>query len=185
MPHATGGMAGVRYAMHRSGRLLSLVLTSTASATVIGDPAGYEMFAKTLEGGTWPELHETLDTMLGGFLPKDEHQRALVRDMYALNEPKLMGQFIREFYNDSDPRVDLLREIECPTLVLVGEDDEALLESSRLMATEIAGATLVELPGVGHMTAIEAPRETGDALIDLYTSERVQERWRRAESNAW
>lgn len=174
LTHATGGMAGVRYAMYRSSRLLSLVLTSTASATVIGDPAGYELFAKTLESGTWPELHETLDTMLGGFLPRDEHQRALVREMYALNDPRLMGLFVREFYNDANPRIDLLREIECPTLVLVGGDDHALLESSRLMATEIPDATLIELPGIGHMTAIEAPRETGDAVLELYTSARMR-----------
>jgi pimeloyl-ACP methyl ester carboxylesterase len=114
--------------------------------------------------------------MLGGFLPKDHRQRAHVRDMYALNDPKLMGQFVREFYNDADPRVDLLREIECPTMVMVGADDDALLEPSRLMASEIPGATLVELPGVGHMTAIEAPHETGDALVDLYTSAQVEER---------
>jgi pimeloyl-ACP methyl ester carboxylesterase len=173
LTHATGGMAGVRYAMHRSQRLLSLVLTSTASATVIGDPAGYDIFASTLENGTWPSLHDTLNEMLSGFLPKDERQRALVRDMYQLNNPQLMGQFVREFYNDANPRVDLLHQIECPTLVLVGSDDTNLLGPSRLMASEIAQAELVELPGVGHMTAIEAPGETGDALMDLLGSPTV------------
>lgn len=174
--HATGGMAGVRYAMFRSRRLLSLALTSTASQTVLGDPAGYDLFARTLETGAWPTLHDTLDDMLSGFLPRNERQRALVRLMYQLNDPQLMGRFICEFYNDSDPRVDLLRDIECPTLVLVGEDDAALRDSSRLMATEIGDARLIELPGVGHMTAIEAPDATGDALLDFLNSPAVSAR---------
>jgi pimeloyl-ACP methyl ester carboxylesterase len=173
LTHATGGMAGVRYAMHRSERLLGLVLSSTASATVIGDPAGYEMFAHILEVGIWPTLHDTLDEMLSGFLPSVDRQRSLVRAMYQLNDPQLMGQFIREFYNESDPGVDLLHDIECPTLIIVGSDDAALLASSHLMAEEIKQARLVELPGVGHMTAIEAPGETGDALVDFLGSPAV------------
>lgn len=34
LTHATGGMAGVRYAMTRSDRLISLMLTDTGSATL-------------------------------------------------------------------------------------------------------------------------------------------------------
>ena len=174
LTHATGGMAGVRYAMHRSERLLGLVLTSTASQTVLGDPAGYDLFARSLERGTWPDLHGTLDDLLSGFLPHDDRQRALVRAMYETNDPQRMGTFIREFYNDADPQVHLLQNIDCPTLVFVGGEDAAMLASSRLMAQERRQAQLVELTGVGHMTAIEAPGRTGETLSEFLAAPAVR-----------
>jgi len=175
LTHATGGMAGVRYAMKRSQRLLSAVITNAAPATVIGDPVGYEQFASTLETGSWPDLHDKLG-LGGGLLPDDERFLRFVRSMYEMNDPKLMGRFVREFYTDADPQIDALRGIECPTLVLVGEKDLNLVEHCRLMAKEIPGAQLVELPGIGHMTALEAPDELTDRLTDFFTSPAVTTR---------
>ena len=40
LTHATGGMAGLRYAMRHSERLLSLMSTDTGSATLPTDAAG-------------------------------------------------------------------------------------------------------------------------------------------------
>lgn len=51
-----------------------------------------------------------------------------------------------------------LREIAAPTLVIVGEDDYATPPSmARTLAEGIAGATLRVLPGVRHMSLVEAP----------------------------
>lgn len=169
--HATGGMAAVRYAMEHGERLLSLTLTDTSSQTVFGDPAGYEALASIFESGGWPELHEALEPAIGVFLfridahPEGERIRALVRAMYERNDPATMAAFVRGFYTDPDPRVEGLRAIPCPTLVLVGEYDKALLKPSRLMAAEIPGAELVVVSDVGHMTALEAPAATADAVL--------------------
>jgi pimeloyl-ACP methyl ester carboxylesterase len=49
------------------------------------------------------------------------------------------------------------RAITCPTLVVVGEEDEPFLEPSRAMAAAIAGAQLVVVPDAGHSPQFENP----------------------------
>jgi pimeloyl-ACP methyl ester carboxylesterase len=45
---------------------------------------------------------------------------------------------------------DRLAEIRCPTLVMVGREDEPFLEPSRTMAEKIPDAELAILPGGAH-----------------------------------
>jgi len=53
-----------------------------------------------------------------------------------------------------------LGEIAAPTLVIVGElDAETPLAYAETLATAIPDATLVVVPGVGHLTPAEAPAE--------------------------
>ena len=59
------------------------------------------------------------------------------------------------FYTDPDPRVEELRQIKCPTLVLLGEFDVVFLKPSEIMANEIPDVRHVIMPDIGHMTAIE------------------------------
>jgi pimeloyl-ACP methyl ester carboxylesterase len=65
---------------------------------------------------------------------------------------------------DSRP---LLAAIMCPTLVLVGEQDEltpAFL--SEEMAASIAGAKLVKVPHCGHLSTLEQPDAVSAALVE-------------------
>jgi pimeloyl-ACP methyl ester carboxylesterase len=50
-----------------------------------------------------------------------------------------------------------LRALRVPTLLVVGEHDEPCLTTHRFMADAIAGAEHVVMPGVGHLTNLEAP----------------------------
>ena len=53
---------------------------------------------------------------------------------------------------------DLLPTITCPTLVIVGENDQATpLAESQYIAQRIPGATLVTIPHAGHLSNIEQP----------------------------
>ena len=74
------------------------------------------------------------------------------------------------FYSDPDPRVEGLRQITCPTLILLGEHDIVFIEPSELMAKEIPNNKHVIIEGVGHMTAIEAPERTAKELLDFLDS---------------
>lgn len=56
---------------------------------------------------------------------------------------------------DSTP---LLAEVSVPTLVITGEEDEMIpVDESRKMADAITGATLVIVPGAGHLANMEQP----------------------------
>jgi pimeloyl-ACP methyl ester carboxylesterase len=60
---------------------------------------------------------------------------------------------------------DLLPTIACPTLIIVGEDDQATpLAESQFMADRISGSTLVTIPEAGHLSNLEQPDAFTHAL---------------------
>ncbi len=61
--------------------------------------------------------------------------------------------------------------VACPTLLLLGERDKMTpARAGRKLAAAIAGATVVELAGAGHMMMLEQPDQTLDALKDAFTA---------------
>jgi pimeloyl-ACP methyl ester carboxylesterase len=84
-----------------------------------------------------------------------------------LVDRKANFKFRHSFYTDPDPHIDLLRQVKCPTLVLIGEFDIVFLKPSEIMAKEIPDARHVIIEGLGHMTAIEDPERTIAELLDF------------------
>lgn len=184
LSHATGGMVAVRYAMTRSNRLISLMLTDTGSATraIMYDAQGREQeeairaFTEVPIPTQMPLLEETMANIHanpGVFLFKmAEHPYSgrmwqIYDGFLHRQDARAILEFMRNFYTDPDPRVDGLRQIGCPTLVLLGEFDYVFRKPSELMAKEISDVRHVVMKGLGHMTAIEAPIWTGNELLDF------------------
>jgi len=178
LTHATGGMVGVRFAMTRSDRLLSLMLTDTGSQTRLLFPGtteeqseqGLELWAAGFESATYDQIVAAAKMEPGVFLagmaqnPEAERMYGVWERILRRGDLKTIAKFLRSFYTDPDPHVDLLRQIKCPTLVLLGELDSMFVESSELMAKEIPDCRHVVMKGIGHMTAIE---NTGGLLSEL------------------
>jgi 3-oxoadipate enol-lactonase len=60
---------------------------------------------------------------------------------------------------------DLLPTITCPTVVIVGEDDQATpVAESQYIAQRIPGSTLVTIPQAGHLSNFEQPAAFNQAL---------------------
>ena len=60
---------------------------------------------------------------------------------------------------------EVLPHVDIPTLLVYGDHDvRAPLAVAEHLHAEIAGSTLVVLPGVGHVCNIEAPEQFNDAL---------------------
>jgi pimeloyl-ACP methyl ester carboxylesterase len=69
---------------------------------------------------------------------------------------------------DSRP---LLPSIRCPTLVLVGAQDEATPPAlSEEMVASIPGARLVTVAGCGHLSTLERPEAVTQALVEWMSS---------------
>jgi pimeloyl-ACP methyl ester carboxylesterase len=65
---------------------------------------------------------------------------------------------------DSRP---MLGTIKCPTLMLVGEEDQGTPpELAREIAVGIAGARLVVVPDCGHLSTLERPQAVTKALVE-------------------
>jgi len=64
-----------------------------------------------------------------------------------------------------------LPAIKCPTLVLVGEGDEATPpELAREIAAGIPGSRLVTIPDSGHLSTLERPQAVTKALVEWMQS---------------
>jgi pimeloyl-ACP methyl ester carboxylesterase len=100
----------------------------------------------------------------------DQALKAIVRamnqetgaDAYLRQQEAIMGR------PDSRPT---LAAIDCPTLVLVGDDDQLTPpELAREMANGIRGAKLVIVPESGHLSTIEQPQAVTKALVEWMQS---------------
>jgi 3-oxoadipate enol-lactonase len=177
LTHSTGGFAGVRYAMRDSGRLAGLILTDTGSSTSVipGDSESirifHHKFARSFEKYDWDLIIASVRINPAPFFrgimesPRAEKLMQSAYEMVRLNDRATIAKFVRSFYTDPDPRVEGLRSIRCPALIIYGEKDDLFIESSKLMAREIPDARLIQYPGVGHMTALEIPERLADDII--------------------
>jgi pimeloyl-ACP methyl ester carboxylesterase len=179
LSHATGGFVAARYAMTHSHRLLSLILTDATSstATIDAKPESIERyndkFARIFEETTWDESFQRLRENPGPFfrgIVESDHCEEMLKTARAVmetNDRQTLAAFIRSFYSDPDPRIEGLRGITCPTLIIYGEKDDLFIESSKRMAREIPDSKLIEYQGIGHMTAIEAPERLAKDICDF------------------
>jgi pimeloyl-ACP methyl ester carboxylesterase len=71
---------------------------------------------------------------------------------------------------DASDRLDALRALSVPTLVIVGEQDVALLSQSRNLAEAIPGAELAVIPDAGHSPQFENTDAWWKALSDFLGS---------------
>ena len=63
--------------------------------------------------------------------------------------------------------LDALGSIGCPTLVIIGNEDETFLEASVAMADAIPGSSLVVIPDAGHSPQFENPGAWRSALEEF------------------
>jgi pimeloyl-ACP methyl ester carboxylesterase len=64
-----------------------------------------------------------------------------------------------------------LGSIRCPTLILVGEQDEVTPpDRASEIASAIPGSHLVVVPDCGHMSAIEQPQKVTQAMVEFLAS---------------
>jgi 3-oxoadipate enol-lactonase len=64
--------------------------------------------------------------------------------------------------------VPLLPRVNCPVLVLVGEEDYTTpMADAQLIAQHVAGARLVTIPGAGHLSNVEQPERFNKAVGDF------------------
>jgi pimeloyl-ACP methyl ester carboxylesterase len=169
--HSMGGMVARRVVLAHPARIEALVLMDTSPGPVDGiDP-------EAMEAGATVALNEGKDVLkplldAAGTLETPAYQRLLrERPSYRQYEEwkwaslsgVMWGAMAREMARQPD-QLALLAEVRCPTLVIVGEQDEAFVASCRRMAATIPGAELVVVPDAGHSPQFENPGVWLDAL---------------------
>jgi pimeloyl-ACP methyl ester carboxylesterase len=177
--------------MTRSKRLLSLLLTDTGSATQpkmpdIDTEADRQRWAQQAQQAAQQAAAGTLTpeerkarwkANPGPFTftivdrPDADKMWQIMDGFYRRRlSMQALADFRASFYSDPDPRIKGLRNIKCPTLILLGEHDIVFIEPSKIMAKEIRNNKHVVMPGIGHMTAIENPEGTARELLNFLKS---------------
>ncbi|HEX5616710.1 MAG TPA: alpha/beta fold hydrolase [Acidimicrobiia bacterium] len=162
--HSMGGMVVRRLAIDAPDRIEALVLMDTCPGPIPGfDTELLEFAALTAINDGKDTLKELLDA--AAVLDSPAYQRVLVNRpgyqefqdaKWAALSPIMWAAMVRAIGYQPDD-LDALRSVECPTLVLVGEQDTTLVGPSRAMAEAIPGARLVVIADAGHSPQFEAP----------------------------
>ena len=107
--------------------------------------------------------------MMPKLLGKTTHEinssaEATVRRLIKQQSPVAIRTAIHRMMHRPDS-MPLLARVSVPTLVITGEEDEMIpVDESRRMAEAVTGATLVIIPGAGHLSPLEQPDAFNDAV---------------------
>lgn len=161
-----GGYVALEVLRQAPGRVARLALLDTSARPDTEEArANRERLMALASAGRFDEVGEALWPRL--VAPERLDDRALKEIVERMRQETGAEAFVRQqraILARPDSRPDL-PDIEIPTLVLVGEADIVTPpEVAREMAEAIEWASLVVVPGAGHLTALERPEAVTRAL---------------------
>jgi 3-oxoadipate enol-lactonase len=169
--HSMGGMIAQELALTHPDKVRSLLLVSSCGRV---DARGRAIIE------TWGALPRLVDvaTMARLLLPW-LHTNAFFETPGAVEQ--LVDQYVSYPFPPSAETIhgqslaissfgswSRLNELDCPTLVMLGEEDSLFpVEFSRQLVRGIRGAELVVLKKTGHGLLIESPDAVASAMLDF------------------
>lgn len=164
-----GGMIGQNVALNHGHRLRSLVLCDTTSRMPEeSQPIWQERINTVRRKGVQALLESTMERWFTpSFLEKNPSELALMKKEFL--STTLEGYIgCSEAIRKLD-YFDRLREINLPTLIMVGENDlGAPVAASRAMHEQIANSKLIVIPSACHIPNVEHPAVFNAALIGFF-----------------
>ncbi|HKB84283.1 MAG TPA: alpha/beta hydrolase [Burkholderiales bacterium] len=175
--NSMGGFATLHFGMAYSARAMSLVVAGCGYGA---HPSQYAQFQA--------QSRELAKSMLekGMAHVAATYGHGPSRLQLKEKDPRGFAEFVRQFSEHSaqgsantmlgyqarrpslyDLTADMAR-ITAPTLIVAGDEDDAVLEPSLLMKRTIPTAGLVVLPKSGHMTNLEDPALFNRLLEDFF-----------------
>lgn len=160
--HSMGGMVVRRFVLAHPQRVDALVLMDTSPGPVpgldheiidlgvqIANEQGMDELKRVMDAFSpldTPSYQRLLEERPGYREFGDAKWAALSRGMYAAMMVEI---------RDQPDQLHLLDAVACPTLVMVGVEDEPFRRVSEHMAATIPDARLVVIPGAGHSPQFE------------------------------
>ena len=170
--HSMGGMVAQVLALRAPERLAGLVLMDTLHGPlpiITRDELDLAKLVVREQGidGLAAALKER-----GGKLDTPAHERVLRErpDYQEFNDRKFADTApaayagLLEAMFDSTDRLESLRSLSMPTLVITGEQDRPIVKPSTAMAEAINGGELAVIPDAGHSPQFENPDAWWNAL---------------------
>jgi 3-oxoadipate enol-lactonase len=161
-----GGMIGQTYALKYPGVFRSMVLADTTSRYPADAAPAWVDRIKTVETGG---MQAIVDTMLERWFTepyRKSHVQVMDRIGGSIRATPVAG-FAGCCH--AIPKINLtqrLKEIDCPTLVIVGEHDPGTpVAMAREIHDAMPGSELVIIPSAAHLSNVEQPQAFNAALL--------------------
>jgi pimeloyl-ACP methyl ester carboxylesterase len=158
-----GGYVSLAFAARHRRRLRGLVLADTKAGPDSPEArtARNEAMALVRDRGAGAYVESMLPRLLGPGATNESRDQ--VRRIGAQRPEALLAGL--EALRDRPDRRSELAGIGCPTLILVGTEDAVTPPAeAAAMTTAISRAVLVEIPGAGHLSNLEAPQPFSQAI---------------------
>ena len=161
-----GGMIGQVFALRHPGMFRSMVLADTASR--------YPPEARPVwEARIMTAREQGMEALVEGTLSRwfTEPFRASHRDVTDAIAAMIRSTPVAGYIGccHAIPKLDLthrLREITCPALVVVGEQDAGTpVEVAREIHGAMPGSELLIIPSASHLSNVEQPEAFNEALL--------------------
>jgi len=170
-----GGFVGMRLAARRPALVRSLTLMNTGpDREPWSNRLRYGLLAQLVRVvGTAPFTGTAVKALFGETTRRDPERKAMLAEWTAKlrGRPRNVAQALTGVIKRHEVGPDELRSINCPTLVIAGEDDTSRPpKDSERLASFIPKARLVRIPGSGHSSSLEAPEAVTAAILDLLTT---------------
>jgi pimeloyl-ACP methyl ester carboxylesterase len=167
-----GGYIAFEIMRQAPQRVAKLALLDTGARAEA--PEQTERRKVAIELATSGRYAEVVDIVFPIYVHRKRHNDAALKAIVQnMAEDTGAEAFLRQQHAiihrpDSRPG---LGAIKCPTLVLVGDDDQATpLELSREIAAGIAGSRLVVIPESGHLSTLEQPAKVSEVMLEWLRS---------------
>lgn len=166
-----GGMIGQTFALKYPGFLQSMVLADTTSRY---PPPVSQMWGERVKLAQEKGMGALVDGTLERWFSKPCRQAR--KDVMERIGGDIRSTPVAGFVGCCQAIatidvLDRLQEIDCPTLVLVGEQDQGTPpEMARQIQMNLRGSKLVAIPSAAHLSNVEQPKAFNEAVMSFLNS---------------
>lgn len=167
-----GGFVGMRLAARRPDLIRSLVLMETSA-----QPEPYTLKYTLLNSivkilGVGVVTAPVMNIMFGDtFLQDKDRTRERIEFENELRKNKRSIVKAVEGVISRKGVEDELKNIQCPTLIMVGTQDKATIPAkAEFINRNISGSKLVYIKNAGHSSSIEEPEQVNSAIAEFLNS---------------
>jgi pimeloyl-ACP methyl ester carboxylesterase len=159
-----GGNIALNLAIAHPDKVAALVIADTGAGS--DDTADWiaaaHRFAETAERGGVEAFADLAcaNPLFGRYIAQDPQRERFIRSCLTVHRVRGIAHTAREVLCKRPTLYALepqLRALHVPTLLIVGEHDAPCVKVHEYLARTIPGARSVVLPGLGHLTNLEAP----------------------------